>query len=260
MFEKINRTDKTELMENEELIQKHIQGTLSEAEQKQFDVLMETNPEFAKAVAEFENVHAAISSYEKDQLKSHLQTFEATQDEPETTEKPSRSYKRLAVAIVLLVFFGLIGNYFIQQANSNETLYATYFEPYPNALQPVTRGPSDGMLLTEATRAYEAKNYEKAIENFDLIQAGFDNPNTEISFYKAMSLLNLGKEKEALDILREIKDRKTRFTSQIYWYGALIHIKFDENKKALEALKYLDEIETTYKAKERVILKAKLGS
>ncbi|EDP94946.1 hypothetical protein U8527_15425 [Kordia algicida OT-1] len=245
-------------MENEELIQKYIQGTLDEVEQKQFDTLLKSNPEFANAVAEFKNVHAAISSHEKDQLKSHLQTFEATQEASEATEKPSRSYKRLAIAIVLLLFFGLLGNYIIQQANTNEILYATYFEPYPNALQPVTRGPSDGMLLTEATRAYEAKNYEEAIKTFDLIQAGLDNPDVEISFYKAMSLLNLGKEKEALDILREIKHQKTRFTPQIYWYGALIHVKFDENEKALKALNYLDEIQTTYKAKQRAILKAKL--
>ncbi|WP_046755513.1 anti-sigma factor [Kordia jejudonensis] len=244
-------------MDTDELIQKYIHGSLSETEQQQFDTLLATDPEFANAVAEYENIHAAITSHEKDDLKAQLQQLETT-SETTNAAKPSRNYKRLAIAIVLLLFFGLLGNYIIQQANTNETLYATYFEPYPNALQPVTRGPSDGKLLTEATRAYEAKNYEEAIKTFDLIQAGFDNPNTEISFYKAMSLLNLGKEKEALAILREIKHRKTRFTPQIYWYGALIHIKLDEKEKALKALEYMKTMNFSFKIKERDALLAKL--
>ena len=245
-------------MKHEELIQKYIQGTLSTAEQTQFDALLKDDLDFAKKVTEHENVHAAIKANEKDDLKTHLQQFEAKQNETHTSKKPFNKNIRLAIAVVLLLFFGLIGNYIIQQANMNETLYATYFEPYPNALQPITRGQSDGTLITDAMIAYEAKNYEDAIKVFDIIQAGFDNPSTEISFYKAMSLLNLGKENEALDILREIKHAKTRFTPQIYWYGALIHIKLDENEKALKALTYMDRIKTTFKSKEREILKAKL--
>ncbi|MFK7748061.1 MAG: tol-pal system YbgF family protein [Kordia sp.] len=245
-------------MKPEELIQKYIQGTLNTAEQVQFDALLKNDLDFAQKVTEYENVHVAIKANEKSDLKSHLQQLEASQSKTDISKKPFYKNIRLAIAVVLLLLFGLIGNYIIQQATMNETLYTTYFEPYPNALQPVTRGPSDGMLLTDATRAYEAKNYEEAIKTFDIIQAGHDNPNTEISFYKAMSLLNLGKEKAALNILRTIKDRKTRFTPQIYWYGALIHIKLDENEKALKALKYLDTLETTYKTNERNILKSKL--
>ncbi len=245
-------------MEHEELIQKYIQDSLSEAEQTQFETLVQNDLVFAKKVAEHENMHKAIKANERAVLKSHLQQLERLEREKETSRTPFQKNMRLAIAVVLLVLFGLIGNYIIQQANVNENLYAMYFEPYPNALQPVTRGQNDSDLLSIATQAYEAKKYEEAIETFDLIQAGFDNPNTEISFYTAMSLLNLGKEVEALDMLREIKHRETRFTPQIYWYGALIHIKFKENEKALKALEYMDSIQTTYKTKERVILKAKL--
>jgi len=241
-------------MENEHLIQKYHSGNLSDAEQQQFDDLLKTNPEFATAVAEYENMHAAIASHEKAALKSQLQQFEATQN----TTKPAKNYKRLAIAIAVILFFGLIGNYFIQQANIHETLYVAYFEPYPNALEPVTRGQNSTSLISNAMKAYEDGNYEKTIETLDIIQAGLDNPSTEISFYKAMSFLNLGEENQALAILREIKHRETKFTPQIYWYGALIHIKLKENEKALKALEYLDEIQTTYKTKEREVLKAKL--
>ena len=107
-------------------------------------------------------------------------------------------------------------------------------------------------------KSYEDKKYEEAIATLDIVLAGQDNPSTGVLFYKAMSLLNLGKETEALNILREIKHRKTKFTPQIYWYGALIHIKFDENEKALKALGYLDKIQTQYKLKQRTALKDKL--
>jgi tetratricopeptide (TPR) repeat protein len=245
-------------MEQEELIQKYIQNSLSVTERQQFETLLENDLDFANKVAQHNNVHKAIKAHEKEQLKSHLQEFEAKQSAQKTPETSSRNYIRLAVAVVLLLFFGLLGNYIVQQVNFHENLYVRYFEPYPNALQPVTRGQNDSDLLSKATRAYEAKKYATAIETFDLIQVGLDNPNVEISFYKAMSLLNLGKEKEALDLLRKIKHSETRFTPQIYWYGALIHLKFKEEEKALKALEYMDRIQTGYKSEARIVLKEKL--
>lgn len=245
-------------MEQEELIQKYIQGTLNTAEQVQFDALLQNDLDFAQKVTEHKNLHSAIKATEKDDLKAHLQQLEATQNESDTSKKPFNKNIRLAIAVVLLLFFGLIGNYIIQQANMNETLYATYFEPYPNALQPITRGQQDADVFSKATQAYESRDYEKSVQLFDVVLAGLDNPSTDILFYKAMSLLNLGKETAALDILREIKHKKTRFAPQIYWYGALIHIKFDENEKALKALEYMDTLETTFKNKERSVLKSKL--
>lgn len=246
-------------MEQEELIQKYIQGTLSTAEQTQFDTLLKDDLDFAQKVTEHKNLHSAIKATEKDDLKTHLEQLEATQNESDTSKKPFNKNIRLAIAVVLLLFFGLIGNYIIQQANMNETLYATYFEPYPNALAPVTRGqdaPRD--LLVDAMRFYEDRNYEKAAKLLDRALATMDILTTEILFYKAMCLVNLKKEKEALGILRQIKHKKTRYTSQIYWYGALIHIKFDENEKALKALEYMDAIKTQYKLKQRTVLKNKL--
>lgn len=258
MFKEINNADKEGLMEKDELIQKYAHGRLSEIEQQTFDELLKSDPEFEKAVAEYDNVQAAIASHERVVLKKQLQQLEATQETRNTTEKPSRNYKRLAVAIVLILFFGLVSNYFIQLGNSNETLYATYFEPYPNALKPVTRNATSENPLHDALYAYESQEYEKAITEFDEVLKTNSAQKTEILFYKAMSLLNLGKEQEAIVILRTIKHSTTKFTPQIYWYGALIHIKFDEDEKALKALKYMDKIQTTFKIKERKVLKEKL--
>lgn len=246
-------------MEHEELIQKYIQDSLSEAEQAQFETLLQNDLDFAAKVAEYENVHKALKANERDALKSHLQHLEATESENETLRTPFQKNIRLAIAVVLLLLFGLIGNYIIQQANVNENLYATYFEPYPNGLAPVTRGQNASQnVLQKAMGFYESGNYEKAAKLLENALTTMDILTTEILFYKAMCLLNLKKEKEALDILREIKHEKTHYTSQIYWYGALIHIKFKENEKALKALEYMDSIKTTYKAKERAILKEKL--
>lgn len=260
MFKEINNADKEGLMEKDELIQKYAHGRLNEVEQQAFDTLLKNDPEFEKAVTEYKNVQKAIASHEKEALKKELQQLEAAQEATSTTEKPSRNYKRLAIAIVLILFFGLISNYFIQLGNSNETLYATYFEPYPNALKPITRNTTSEDPLHNALYAYESQEYEKAIAEFDTVLAMQDNPNVDVLFYKAMSLLNLGKEQNAIAILRTIKHSTTKFTPQIYWYGALIHIKFEENGKAMKALKHLDAIETNYKAKEREILKAKLAT
>ncbi|KAB8155031.1 hypothetical protein EZY14_003890 [Kordia sp. TARA_039_SRF] len=246
-------------MEHEALIQKYIQDSLNEAEKAQFEALVESDADFALKVAEFENVHAAIKANEKAQLKSHLQQLEATQNDEVPAKKTVKKTIRLAIAVAILLVLGLIGNYFMQQATLNETLYATYFEPYPNALAPVTRTqetPTEA--LPKAMRLYEDGKHQEAFDLISDITKGQENPETDVLFYQAMCLLNLQQETEALNILREIKHSKTRFTPQIYWYGALIHIKFKENEKALKALEYMDEIQTTFKSKEREILKQKL--
>ncbi len=258
MFKEINNADKEGLMEKDELIQKYAHGRLTEVEQQAFDTLLKNDPEFEKAVTEYKNVQKAIASHEKEALKKELQQLEATQVTNDTVEKPSRNYKRLAVAVVLILLFGLISNYFIQLGNSNETLYATYFEPYPNALKPVTRSTTAEDPLHNALYAYESQEYEKAIAEFDTVLAMQDNPNVDVLFYKAMSLLNLGKEQDAIAILRTIKHSTTKFTPQIYWYGALIHIKFDEKEKALKALQYMVKQQILFKKKEREVLKLKL--
>ncbi|WP_146169768.1 hypothetical protein [Kordia periserrulae] len=246
-------------MEPEELIQKYIQDSLNEAEKVQFETLLKSDAAFAQKVTEFENVHAAIKANEKAELKSHLQQLEANENMSNPTKKTVKKSIRLAIAVVILVVIGLIGNYFMQQANLNETLYATYFEPYPNALAPVTRGQeTPAEALPKAMRLYEDGKYQEAFDMISEIIKSQENPETDVLFYQAMCLLNLQQETEALNILREIKHKETRFTPQIYWYGALIHIKFKENEKALKALQYMDEIQTTFKSKEREILKQKL--
>lgn len=255
MFEEINSTHKEGLMEKDDLIQKYIHERLSKTEQEQFDALYANDTEFAKAVVEYENMHAAITSQEKDALKAQLQQLETAE---ETNHKPSRNYKRLAIAIGLILFFGLISNYFIQRSNSNETLYATYFEPYPNALQPVTRTNDKLDPLVDALYAYEIQEYELAIQKFDGVLKNSSAQKTEILFYKAMSYLNLGNEQKAIEILRSIKHEKTRFAPQIYWYGTLIHVKLNENDKALKALQYMDSQQMTFKNEERKALKNSL--
>ena len=245
-------------MKHEELIQKYVQETLNEEEQQLFSNLLQQDTNFAQAVTEYENIHKAIKFEEKQKLKSHLQNIEATVALETNESKPSRNYKKLAIAVVLILFFGLLGNYIVQQSNRHETLYATYFEPYPNALLPVTRSETNASELAAAIRSYEAKDFEKAATQFEAILAKQNQPDVEIWFYKAMSLLNAGKDNEALDALRTIKHSETRFTPQIYWYGALLHVKFKENEKALKALQYMDSINTTYKKAAREVLKAEL--
>ena len=256
MFKKVNRIDKEGLMKKDEWIQKYKQGKLTNAEKLEFQALVQNDAEFSKDLAEYEKMQRAISAHEKDVLKARLQQLETTQET--TLPKSTKNYKRLAIAIVLILCVGLIGNYFLQQANRSENLYATYFEPYPNALVPVTRTDGEISQKSAAMYAYETKNYEKAIEILDTLLQHTNDQRNAIVFYKAMSLQNLNRVEEAVVILEELKTTETQFLPQVYWYSALISIKQKQYEKALENLKFLDELATAYKEKERKFLKMKL--
>lgn len=254
MLKKIDSTYKEGLMEKEELIQKYIKDTLTEAEQLQFDSYMESDLDFAAMVAQHTNVHKAINAHETEDLKAHLQNLEAKQ-----TEKSSNvGYKKWIISAVLVLCLGLAGSYFWQQTQFHENLYETYYSPYPNALQPITRGNSADNVLTKAFKAYENEDYETALTELNSILESQENPNEDLIFYKGMALLNQGKENAALDELRKLKFSKTKFLPQVYWYGALIHLKFKEEEKTIKALEYMNTLQTSFKAKERKIILEKL--
>ena len=56
----------------------------------------------------------------------------------------------------------------IQQLNT-EQLYAQYFEPYRNVVQPIVRGENKTDTKSKAFQAYETKNYEDALKYFNTL-------------------------------------------------------------------------------------------
>lgn len=239
-------------MENEQLIHDYINDRLSPTDKEAFENKLATDTGFASEVKEYKDVKNAIRENERSGLKSILQDLESK----EATTSFSKRYRHIYIAAAVIIF-AIIGSQFLQKGSSNQDLYASFYQPYPNTLQPVTRGEEGSNDLSKAFQAYEANDFKKAATLFDASLKA--NYNTDVLFYKAMSLYNIGKQSEAANLLNKLKKDNTNYTPQIYWYSALLDLKNNNIQRAKEQLDSLTQLNSGYKQSAIVKIKRELN-
>lgn len=232
-------------MENDQLIQDYINQKLSGREVRDFEKRLFSDPSFAIEVQDYRNVQNAIKENERKHLKAMLQDLEVQEGDPQ--EEPisfTKRYRHIYAAAAIIIF-SIIGFQFLDQGPTNQDLYTSFSQPYPNTLQPITRGEETTDALSKAFMAYEAGDYKTASTLFDRILQSNSNP--DIFFYKAMSLYNEGKQQEATTALNTLKNKNTNYTPQVYWYSALLALKNDNTQLAREQLDSLSMLNSGYK-------------
>lgn len=230
-------------MENEALIRKYFEYQLSEEEKMLFASLLQNDAAFAKEVEYQKNVKKAITLNEREALKQKLKSYEA---------KPKLSTAYWLSAAVVILFFGGL-TWFQLKPFSPEELYQEYYQSYPNVVAPTVRGDNEGNIKSDAFYEYDSGNYEKSLTLFSKIYA--DEGVDYALFYKAMSLLELNRYKEAIasfDLI-ETTDNNA-FTPFVKWYKALSYLKLNEKGKAIELLRELAEKENPQQQMARKLL------
>lgn len=237
-------------MQDELLIKAYFKGLLNEEQLEAFNARASKDSAFAIMVEDYGNVQAGIAENERLRLKKRFHQIEAKG----LSQTKAMNYRRwLAVAsVVILLGLGYVT--FIQNNFNAQDTYLAYYEPYPNVLQPVTRGAEENNV--ETFSAYEAGNYDKAIIGFsEMLNTKED---ADVRFYYAMSLLNNNQEQKALTELKKLEATDTRFLPQVHWYSALIHLKNEQFEQTKASLEKLQKFDNTFKAEEVEMLLNKL--
>lgn len=219
-------------MENEDLVNKYFEHQLSEEEKVLFASLLQNNAEFAKEVEYQKKVKKAITLNEREALKQKLKSYE--------TKTKFRPVYWFSAAVIILFLGGLA--WFQLQSSTPEKLYQEYYQSYPNVVAPTVRGDSEDNLQSDAFYEYDSGNYEKSLVLFSKIYA--DEGVDYALFYKAMSLMELKRYKDAISSFDQFKTADNNaFTPFVKWYKALSYLKLNEKKKAVQLLKELAEKE-----------------
>ena len=213
-------------MDNESLINGYLEGTLTPEEKLLFDTLIETDPSFADAVRFEEKTKIAITLESRNELKSKLQLLEKN-----SKKNNSKSWIFIAASAIILLGISL---FYINQTPSTDTLFADYFEPYPNVESPIVRGGSSKTVKEEAFATYELGDYPKASEMFSELSKITDEQYAP--FYNAVSLMMINKIEDASSIFTNISWNK-EFQGKADWYQSLCQIKLHQLEEAKSTLK-----------------------
>jgi len=240
-------------MDKELLLYRYFSDQLTDDEQLLFNDLLEKDLEF-KAQFEFENdLKRVINKNQKQNLKQKLIGFEKEIEakNKSISSKPRLKNWSIAASIALLIGLGWIA-YSTFSGPDYDNLYVANFETYPNTVYTITRSDADQSLERNAFAAYEASDYEKAAAAFLDLKTQGGSAHTD--FYLAQSYMHLGKDNEAIEILKSIILNDMEFKAEAHWYLALAYIKTKDEVKAVAMLNNLIENFDYKKEKAQAIL------
>jgi len=237
-------------MDHTMLIDKYLQGSLSDAERLEFDSLRATNEEFAREVAFQEDLREVVHA-EEDPMRKMVGELESGYRE---NSPNSGMWKKLLVAASIFAVLGLAVYFNLNRPVSSSDLYEDYFESYPNVVNPLVRGNTTDPKNT-AFEAYENGRYQKAYDMFsDLFET---EDQVYYQFYMANALLELGQAEEAIVLLNEFSTSQDTLTDRAGWYLAMAYLQLDDKERAIiELQKIVDE--GAYNASEAEQLLAEL--
>ncbi len=223
-------------MEQEELIDKFLLGTLTPEERDQFNDLQENNISFRNDITLIKDLKIVSGAEDRDNLRESIANFESKISAKETKIIPLIDYKKWIIAASILIIASISGILvFNPFATNTAKLYAENFEPYKNVVSPIVRGGNNDSEETIAFTSYEQKNYEVAADQFESLFSVSKRPYYLL--YQANALLAANRAKEAIPILEKHITLKGQLSERGRWYLALAYLKENKKEEAIVTLK-----------------------
>lgn len=141
------------------------------------------------------------------------------------------------VAIVILVVFAP------SWEQSATDLYEAYVNPYPNVFESNTRARADVSDRSEAFRAYDQGDYERASLLFtNLINDDAANKDAGVLMLLGNANLMIGKNAAARANFTDLLTNYDEYDTEAKWYLGLVHLRQGEEA---DARKYFEEVAAT---------------
>ncbi len=242
---------------SEKDIEDFIEEELDEDREEAFRAEFEENTDLKAEVALRKSVNDSLGEQDVMRLRDQLhRTRDVLKSKEMKSIVPdSKTYKMhwwkagVAIVLILFAFSGVIRSEF----GSVDRLYNTYYQsPQWSPQRSVATGENH---LRQANLFFTRGEYEKAISLYD--RAIEKNSETFVfRFYKAASLQNLGKYREAIPEYNQvIRQGDNIFIEEAEWYRSLCYMKAGENEKAREQLLAIIERKGYYESDAKAVLR-----
>lgn len=221
-------------MNRELLLEKYFENSLSAEEQIEFKKLFKDDEDFTKAFAFERDVKKAFTLNERAKLKQKLKSF----DEVKTVKLSTSKWYYAAACLILIAGFSVWLS--LKQA-SNEELFQTYYQTYPNVVAPTVRGTQLENIKTKAFEAYDNGEYQLAAKLFDEI---YTKDQSDFALlYQSLSLMELKQYDAAKRNFKKFDYAKNdQFSNYFKWYLALAELQTNDKESAITLLKELSSV------------------
>ena len=185
------------------------------------------DPEF-EAELDF---YQSLKNTQVDAGRSHLRSAfeEWDREQPKVpSHRKIRTAWAIAATAVILIGIGLM--IFVRPEPTLDNLYATYYQSYPNLIDPLQKGDSNDAV--SISQYYELENYENALAL---------TPDSIQLFYAGLSFLATDQIDRATSCFEVIVvEEAHRFQKAAQWYLALSYLRNEELNKARSILETIE--------------------
>lgn len=230
---------------HDDLIEKYLDGSLSESEKVLFDNAM-SDVSFRKNLLFQARLLDELKSQQNQeilaQIKQKAQSVNI-ESKPISTRKLLPFAFKLAAAILLL----LAAIYFINPFGgvNYDQQFEHYMIDYPiNIIERGSGDKSDDLdlvnqkLLKEALKAYSNNDYQTAVSKFELL----NETDERLLLNQASAYLRIKKTDAAIEILRPLCSSTTdKVADNAHWYLALAYIQKKEIQRAIDLLNVISK-------------------
>ncbi len=211
---------------------RYLRDEMDAEERQAFEDLLNEDESLKEEVDLQEDITAGIDLFGSEELKRQLQQSEESATVPLTfSQERSKEQSDKAKAVRPLYFalataasfiLVIVAVWLLNPGGSSQDLYAAYYEPYPNVVNPVER--SEGIPTDAAGQAmyyYEQGNYQQAIALFT------QQMPTDVAyqFYLGVSYLAVQQPTQAEETLQTLlSDSEGAFYEPALWYISLARL------------------------------------
>ncbi|MBT8183904.1 MAG: hypothetical protein KJN76_03620 [Eudoraea sp.] len=215
-------------MNREKLIEKYVQGQLSESEEREFGNLLKNDLDFKKEVEFHVNLKKVAEAEDDDHFRGIMKDFESdiSTEKIQSRNLPTKWLVAASIAVLLVLSYLFIFN----QTPGPQELFNRNFEPYENVVAPTIRSSAEDSPKKEAFEAYQIADYEKAAQMFPELYE--ETGEAYYLFYTANALLELNRAAEAIPLLQEHLTSKDKLSNYTHWYLAMAYLQIADVENA----------------------------
>ena len=215
-----------------ELIERYLANELSQAELKSFEDRLKSDKNLAQKVENQKLTHKAADIYA--QLKTKEKVKKQFDLVAKSRNNNRRNMLRIAAAILVLIIAGVA--LFVPANYSNQALADENFEAYPDRI--TTMGSSSDEQLATAMKAYNEKDFEKAIDLFSDLPEGITQKDL-VQLYLGISMMETNQLENAKTKFQQLIDASSPQADAAEWYLALAFLQNNEIENAKSSLKQI---------------------